>query len=174
MCENERKTQCEIHVKVEQKHLDRAVRGSGERCPVALALADALPENVRDRVIMLRVGIRFATIQLDNKGEPIQAIELPPDVVKFIIKFDRGTHDRYNLPEFDAVIQTPYYIAMGGLHGCMPNHIDDYNTYEDAVEGLAEFYGFGRVLKKRLYEHGYLELNMKKHGNEYCEIVEGE
>ena len=57
-----------------------------------------------------------------------------------------------------------HYIAMAGLHGYMPQYCASCETYADAVETLAEVHDLGR--RRRL------ELNLRRDGNEYCEITE--
>lgn len=65
-----------------------------------------------------------------------------------------------------------HYIGMAGLHGCLPKTCDVYNTYRDAVESLACTHELGRNRKSALRRDGYLEMNIHRDGNEYCEIVE--
>jgi len=65
-----------------------------------------------------------------------------------------------------------HYIGMAGLHGCMPQACDVYDTYNDAAEGLAFIHELGRNRTRQLKRDGYLELDLHRDGNEYCEIVE--
>ena len=72
------------------------------------------------------------------------------------------------------------YIAMAGLHQCLPSVCEEFESYDDAVDFLADLHELGRERKKRLKKDGYLELNLhgsrfpylQADGNEYCEIVE--
>jgi hypothetical protein len=65
-----------------------------------------------------------------------------------------------------------HYHAMAGLHGCMPNYSSTHDCYALAVDDLADVHELGKRRTKELYEQGYLELNLHRDGNEYCEIVE--
>ena len=67
-----------------------------------------------------------------------------------------------------------HYIGMAGLHGCLPQYCEVYDTYEEAAEGLAFLHELGRDRIRRLRMDGYLELNLHRDGNEYCEITECE
>jgi len=68
--------------------------------------------------------------------------------------------------------QALHYHAIAGMHGCMPNYGAHHTAYNDAVEDLAYVHELGRLRTRALREDGYLELNLHKDGNEYCEIVE--
>jgi hypothetical protein len=65
-----------------------------------------------------------------------------------------------------------HFIACSGLHGCMSSDCEAFPTYKDAVEYLVGMYGLGRKRAKELREDSCLELNLKRDGNEYCEITE--
>lgn len=67
---------------------------------------------------------------------------------------------------------TTHYIAMGGLHGCLPSHCDVYETWQDAVTALVDQYELGKKRASVLRRNLSLELNSKRDGNEYVEIVE--
>ena len=69
-------------------------------------------------------------------------------------------------------MENTHFIGMAGLHGCMPNYGASFDTYEDAVESLASLHELGKNRTRELKRHGYLELNLKRDGNAYCEIVE--
>lgn len=67
-----------------------------------------------------------------------------------------------------------HYIAMAGLHGCIPNYCDVYASFDDAVESLCQVHDLGPYsrFRKELKKHGYTELNLRKHGNAYAEVSE--
>ena len=65
-----------------------------------------------------------------------------------------------------------HYVGMAGLHGCLPNYCNSYDSYQDAVEDLASLHELGKGRKGQLKKNGYLELNLHRDGNEYCEIEE--
>ncbi len=65
-----------------------------------------------------------------------------------------------------------HYIAMAGLHGYLPNYCASHETYDDAVEDLATTHDLGQRRRRELKREGYLELNLKRDGNEYAEISE--
>ena len=65
-----------------------------------------------------------------------------------------------------------HYHYGAGLHGYL--YQDGPHTtkkYLDAVESLVSSYDLGRRRAKQLAEDGYLELSLKRDGNEYCEIA---
>lgn len=67
-----------------------------------------------------------------------------------------------------------HYIAMAGLHGCMPNYCASFETKRAAIESLIELHDlarFGRVYRELRSSVGYAELDLAKDGNEYAEIV---
>ncbi len=63
-----------------------------------------------------------------------------------------------------------HYIAMAGLHGCLPNCCEVYEDYESAVDSMASLHELGKNRKRELKRNGYLELNIHRDGNEYVEI----
>ena len=66
-----------------------------------------------------------------------------------------------------------HYHYGAGLHGYLyQDGPHTTETYLDAVESLASSYDLGRRRAKQLAENGYLELSLKRDGNEYCEITE--
>lgn len=65
-----------------------------------------------------------------------------------------------------------HYIGMAGLHGCLPQTCNVYATQKDAAESLASIHELGKSRTCQLVRDGYLELNLHRDGNEYCEITE--
>jgi hypothetical protein len=63
---------------------------------------------------------------------------------------------------------------MAGLHGYFPQTCDVYDSHDDAAAGLADIHGLGKHRRATLRRDGYLELNLRRDGNEYCEILECE
>ena len=47
---------------------------------------------------------------------------------------------------------------------------DECETYDDAVEVLSQVHDLGR--RRELRKYGYIDLNIRRDGNEYAEIVE--
>lgn len=75
--------------------------------------------------------------------------------------------------------QTPgapstHYIALAGLHGCLPNYCASYETRGQAIDSLADLHELPRYgqLMRDLRSGGYCELKLQYHGNEYAEIQE--
>ena len=64
------------------------------------------------------------------------------------------------------------YTAMAGIHGCIPNFVEDFNTFDDAVETVSQLHELDEELHNRLHNSGYLELDVLFYGNEYIEIIE--
>jgi hypothetical protein len=69
-------------------------------------------------------------------------------------------------------MEKKHWIAMAGLHGCMPNYCGVHESYENAVGDLAALHELGKGRTRELKKNGYLELNIHRDGNEYCEITE--
>jgi hypothetical protein len=65
-----------------------------------------------------------------------------------------------------------HYIGMAGLHGSLPQFCSSYDRKEDAVSDLASLHELGKNRTAELKRNLYLELNLKRDGNEYCEITE--
>ena len=65
-----------------------------------------------------------------------------------------------------------HYIGCAGLHECMSAYCASYENYADAVADLAQLHELGKGRTRELAKNGYLELNLHKDGNEYCEIIE--
>ena len=66
------------------------------------------------------------------------------------------------------------FVAMAGLHGCLPNFTSDCETFESAVDVLADLHQLGLRRRASLKASGYVELNLGRDGNEYAEIVNGD
>ncbi len=65
-----------------------------------------------------------------------------------------------------------HYIGMAGIHGCMPQTCDVYDSVKSAAESLASIHELGRNRRRKLQRDEYLELNIQRDGNEYAEITE--
>ena len=65
-----------------------------------------------------------------------------------------------------------HYIAMAGIHGCIPQYCASFDTIRDAADELASIHELGKNRKRALQRDKYLELNLQRDGNEYCEITE--
>jgi len=65
-----------------------------------------------------------------------------------------------------------HYIAMSGIHGCLPQYCASHSTIRDAVEDLATLHEIGKNRQRTLRHDLYLELNSERDGAEYCEIAE--
>lgn len=68
-----------------------------------------------------------------------------------------------------------HYIAGSGMHGCLYDHCEVYDTLEDAVQGLASLFELGSIRASRLRQSCYLELtptfSEEPFGADYCEIT---
>ena len=67
-----------------------------------------------------------------------------------------------------------HYHALAGLHGYLPNMNEPCDNYEDAVECLVQVHELGEKRAAKLMKYGYIELNLKRDGNEYAEVSECE
>ena len=65
-----------------------------------------------------------------------------------------------------------HYIGMAGLHGCIPQTCNVYDSQADATESLASIHELGKKRAAALRRDGYIELNLGRDGNEYAEIEE--
>jgi len=71
-----------------------------------------------------------------------------------------------------------HYIAMSGMHGCLPDHCDVFESVEDATSDLVQLFQLGRIRENILRENLYLELKLTpieenqgvEFGADYCEI----
>lgn len=66
-----------------------------------------------------------------------------------------------------------HYIALAGLHGCMPNYCEAFDTESDAIHALLDLHELSSrsVYAMELRHNGYTELRLHKHGNEYAEVT---
>lgn len=76
----------------------------------------------------------------------------------------------------EQVEKNTHWVAIAGLlGGYLPNWCEAFKLKEDAIEGAVDLheceYGKPRI-EEVLREDGYAEIDMKKFGNEYVEIVE--
>ena len=65
-----------------------------------------------------------------------------------------------------------HYIAMAGLNGYMPQFCEAFPDRNQAVDTLAEIHEIGKNRTTKLRKYGYIQLNLRRDGNEYCEIQE--
>jgi hypothetical protein len=65
-----------------------------------------------------------------------------------------------------------HFHAIAGMHGYLPNSNDVCESYSQAVESLVFLHELGRKRAAVLKRDGYLELNLRRDGNEYCEVSE--
>lgn len=65
-----------------------------------------------------------------------------------------------------------HYVGTAGVHGYLPNYCDVYLSLESAVDDLAIIHELGRQRTQELRKNLYIELNLRRDGNEYTEIIE--
>jgi hypothetical protein len=65
-----------------------------------------------------------------------------------------------------------HFVGMAGMHGCLPNYLTWNTSYNLVADDLASVHELSSRLRRELRRDAYLELNLHKFGNEYCEIVE--
>jgi hypothetical protein len=73
-----------------------------------------------------------------------------------------------------------HYVAMSGMHGCLPDHCEVFETLADAVSNLTQLFELGSTRQARLKKNLYLELELSPveknqdvfFGADYCEIQE--
>ena len=66
----------------------------------------------------------------------------------------------------------PHYVGMAGLHGYMPQYVGSFESHELDVESISQVHELGKRRTAELRRDGYIELNLHRDGNEYCEISE--
>lgn len=67
---------------------------------------------------------------------------------------------------------TKHYIVMAGLHGCMPNYCASHSNRQNAIEDGICLSELGRDRARAFARDLYIELNLRRDGNEYMEISE--
>jgi len=67
-----------------------------------------------------------------------------------------------------------HYIAVAGLRGYLPNVCQSFNDDNSAVRFLYEIHEFPYKKIGELRKNRYIDLDLRKYGNEYCEITECE
>lgn len=67
-----------------------------------------------------------------------------------------------------------HWVATAGLHGCLPNTCEVFQSKKAAVESLAFIHEFSPngPLARELRRSGSVELNLSKYGNEYAAVEE--
>lgn len=65
----------------------------------------------------------------------------------------------------------PHFIYMNGEHGCMPDNCGAVYELESAVSTLADLFELGRNRRRALKRNLYLDLNPRRDGASYCEII---
>lgn len=67
-----------------------------------------------------------------------------------------------------------HYIAMAGLHGCLPNYVASHDDRDSALFDLISMHELNADagLVRDLKETGIVELDVQEHGNEYAEVIE--
>lgn len=65
-----------------------------------------------------------------------------------------------------------HYHAIAGLHGCLPNYNEVCESIGDACDCLSSLHELSKKRDSKLRMDLYLELNLRKDGNEYCEVTE--
>ena len=63
-----------------------------------------------------------------------------------------------------------HYIAMSGIHGCMPDYCASLDSANGAVASLANLFELSRIQIRKLERNRTLRLSPED-GAEYCEIV---
>ena len=71
----------------------------------------------------------------------------------------------------DCRTKRTHYVYGSGEHGCLYDNCGATETFQDAVDSLAETFELGRTRKSRLLANRYLELRPAD-GAAYCEISE--
>lgn len=70
-------------INVTKEHIEKGLRGSAARCPVALAVRETTKN------ITIIIGVEIICL-VNHSIQHTEVIELPESVIRFIDKFDRG------------------------------------------------------------------------------------
>lgn len=65
-----------------------------------------------------------------------------------------------------------HFVGMAGLHGYLPSYLTVGETRTSVAEDLAQIHELSDYKMRQLRKDWYLELDLNKDGNEYCEISE--
>lgn len=67
-----------------------------------------------------------------------------------------------------------HYVAMAGLHGCLPNYVALHESRQNAIDDLVSLHELDNDAGKMrdLKQTGFVELNAHEDGNEYAEVME--
>lgn len=69
-----------------------------------------------------------------------------------------------------------HYVGMAGIHGCMPSTCGAYDTIGQAASSLGDLHSTddgkhgSTWVTNQLIRHHYVELSMRRHGNDYASI----
>lgn len=63
-----------------------------------------------------------------------------------------------------------HYILMGGMHGCLPEHCDVYDSIDGAVDSAASMYELSAREQNYLKRAQTLDMKLSTDGVEYLEI----
>jgi hypothetical protein len=130
----------------------------------------------------LAAGIRsgFEEVEIRYKYGPLGAEEV--EFWRNSLKecFDGATVLTAEENRRNTVKNPKHYIAMSGMHGCLPDHCEVFETREDAVSDLVFLFDLGRTRTARLRKESYLKLTPSAverrqdvdFGADYCEITE--
>ena len=66
------------------------------------------------------------------------------------------------------------FTAMAGLYGCLPNYVEECDSFQEAVDTLSDLHELGQRRRAALKASGFISLSLHRDGNEYAEIVKGE
>jgi len=64
-----------------------------------------------------------------------------------------------------------HYVVTAGLCGYLPNYLGSCESYDDAVNDLADLHEMTDEQIAELREFGYVDLDLHEQGNEYAEIT---
>lgn len=64
-----------------------------------------------------------------------------------------------------------HYLAMSGSSGCLPDHLQSCDDWQEAVDDLTGLFELSEQATTMLQVHGILALDPTTDGADYCEIV---
>jgi hypothetical protein len=64
-----------------------------------------------------------------------------------------------------------HFHAIAGMHGYLPNLNEVHESIDEACDSITSVHELGRRRDKKLREDLYIELNLRRDGNEYAEVT---
>lgn len=74
--------------------------------------------------------------------------------------------------QWPKLLREVHYVAMAGLHGCLPDYCQSFDNRGNCVDYLADWLDLDNIVKREFELTGYTDLSLLNHGVQYAEIIE--